>query len=186
MADCDGNAMALLMKPALPGLYAMLAALTLAGCASDTTNYPSLARRPAERLAEQPPQPVAPATTIATDPALPARLAKLVDEARAAHSRFGERRPGAERAIAAGGGAAMGSDGWSIASVALADLESARSEAMVPLADLDQMLAAKLVSDGSNGDSGDGAAIAAARSQVSQLIAEEDRVLAGLQGRLGG
>lgn len=186
MADRRGDAMAQLMNFVRASLFASFAALSLGACASDTTNYPSLARRPAERIAAQPPKAPAPATTIPADAALPARLAKLVDEARAAHARFGDRRPMAERAIAAGGGAAMGSEGWSIASVALADLESARSEAMVPLADLDQLLAAKLVADGSNGDSGDGAAIAAARLQVSQLIAEEDRVLAALRGRLGG
>lgn len=75
---------------------------------------------------------------------------------------------------------ARASESWAVASVALADLESARSEAMIALADLDQHYAAARIAGS------DANAIAAARDKVTGWIAEQDRVLADLRGRLGG
>ena len=155
--------------------------LVLPGCAADTANYPSLARRPAERAGSnavtQAPAPVA----TALDPDLPARLAALVEQAREADARFATRRTQAEPVVAAGSGAAAGSEGWAIASIALASLESARSDAMIALADLDQLYATARTKSGS-----EWVTIAAARDQVTAWIGEEDRVLAALRGRLPG
>jgi hypothetical protein len=66
-----------------------------------------------------------------------------------------------------------------VASIALADLSSARSRTAVALADLDQLYVAQRV------DGGDGIAIAAVRDQVTAWVADEDAVLADLVGRLG-
>ena len=81
--------------------------------------------------------------------------------------------------VAAGSGAAEGSESWAVASIALAELESERSAAMVALADLDQLYAAA----GTEGS--DITAISAARDEVSGWIGDEDVVLSGLRGRLG-
>jgi hypothetical protein len=158
-------------------LTVTLLMLTLAACAADTADYPSLARRDAERTMDVP-QAVPSATPVPLPPGADqtARLAGLVDQARGAHRRFDSRRSKAERAVAAGG--ARGSESWGTANVALADLESARSEAMIALADLDQLYAKARI------DGADISAIAAARDQVMGWIGEEDRVLAGLRGRL--
>lgn len=169
------------MTRALIPLAATSALLTLAACASDTTNYPSLARRPVERsgTAELP----ASAPAAAPAPASPqdtARLASLVEQARAAHRRFMAKQQRAAQIVAAGSGAARGSENWAVASIALAELESARSEAMIALADLDQLFAATRI------DGSDTAAISAARDEVSGWIGEEDAVLADLRGPLGG
>ncbi len=173
------------MIPAHTGLAAAALALMLAACAADTTNYPSLARRAAERAAETPPQVPAPTAAPSTPGAeLTAQLARLVDQAGEAHKRFESLRSNAEGRVAAGAGGAPGSEGWATASVALAELESARSDAMIALADLDQIYAAERIDRSAN--SGDGTAIAAARDRVSAWIGEEDRILAGLRGRLGG
>lgn len=163
---------------ALPGLAVLLSA-----CASDTVNYPSLARRDVERAAAtSAPSPAPPPAPVAEgpDPALSARLAGMVAAAREAHRRFAEARERAERSIAAGTGAAPGSEAWATASIALAGLESARSDAMIALADLDALYAEARVSG-----SGNPGAIASARDEVGTLIGEEDRVLADLRGRLG-
>jgi hypothetical protein len=152
--------------------------LGLAGCGADTVNYPSLARRPAERAAAPAPAPTAPAPASPDAQAL-ARFAELEGQARAAHARFLAARETAERRIEAAAAAAPGSETWAVASVALAGLEAARSEAMVALAELDQTYAQTRI------EGGDGTAVAAARDRVIALIAEEDRVLAGLRGRLG-
>ncbi len=74
----------------------------------------------------------------------------------------------------------MGSESWAVASVALAGLESARSDAMIALADLDQMYAAGRIAGN------DSSAIEAARTEVTGWIGEEDRVLGLLRGKLGG
>lgn len=164
-----------------PAAACTLAALLLAGCAADYDNYPSLARRPAERISGTA-EPAAPTTApppIVTPSAdLAPRLAQLADQAQAAHREFTGRLDRAESLVAAAGGAAVGSDGWAQASVALADLESSRSQAMIALADLDELYAAERIGGG------DAATIAATRDRVIGLIGEEDQVLARLRGRI--
>lgn len=108
-----------------------------------------------------------------------ARLTALVAQAREAHQRFAGEQERAARTVAAGSAAAPGSESWAVASVALAGLESARSDAMIALADLDQFYAAARI------EGRETAAITAARDQVSGWIGEEDTVLASMRGQLG-
>ena len=162
-------------------LVAPLLALGLAACAADKDLYPSLARRDVERSgAVQPAAPTTPPLTLPADPRLAPRLDRLVEQARAAHEQFATRRERAEQLAAAASGSAIASEGWAVASVALADLESSRSEAMIALADLDELYAAARVAGGQ------AAEIVRARDTVSAWIGEEDGVLAALRGRLGG
>lgn len=155
------------------------APLLLSACASSNDQFPSLARRPAERItgiAEAATPLPAPAPTLAPpNLALTARLAGLVEQARSAHGRFQTRVPRAEQAA---GGGSMGSERWAVASVALAELESARSGTMVALADLDELFAAESVAGR------DASAVNAARDQVIGWVGEEDRVLAELRRRM--
>jgi hypothetical protein len=169
------------MKPAPCALTAAILLLTLAGCAADTRNYPSLARRAVERGSAAAPAPAPPAPT----PQPPsadriARLAALVEQARIAHGRFEAKQAQAGQTVSAGTSAARGSESWAVASIALAELESARSAAMIALADLDQLYAAARI------EGSDATAIAVARDRVIGWIGEEDRVLAAMRGRLGG
>jgi hypothetical protein len=166
------------MNFAARALAAAAGLLVLSGCAADTTNYPSLARRPIERIEAGQQTSPAPAP-IAADPGQGARLAGWIERARIAHGHFSATRERAQRLVTAGSGAPRGSESWALASVALAELESARSEAMIALADLDQLYAATRV------EGGDTAAITAARDQVSGWIGDEDQELAALRGRLG-
>ena len=169
------------MRCAFPNLAATGLALVLAGCVSDTAHYPSLARRAIEKASTAQAAPTA--TESAPTPASPqetARLAALVEQARDAHRHFMAKQQRAGQTVAAGSGAARGSESWATASVALAELESERSAAMIALADLDQLFAAARI------EGSDTAAISAARDEVSSWIGDEDVVLAGLRGRLGG
>lgn len=167
------------MATAYPALIASSLALALAACASDTSNYPSLARRPIEKVGTS--EALAPVVAPApASPHDPARLAALVEQARAAHQRFLVKQQRAAQTVAAGSGAAPGSESWAVASVALAELESERSGAMVALADLDEIYAAARTEGRAT------AAISAARDAVSGWIGSEDAVLADLRGRLGG
>lgn len=180
-----------------PGMLPLAALLTLSGCAGQG-DFPSLERRPAELALEAGavpapapgriggsgvpalPAPDAAVRQEAVPADLPARLEALRAAAREAHGRFMGKRARAGELMGAARGAAVGSEAWSVASVALADLESARSDAMISLGELDRLYAAERI------DGGDGGAIAAVRDQVTAWVADEDAVLADLSGRLKG
>lgn len=164
--------------------FLLLSPLIAAGCAPAGT-YPSLARRPAERIIGSA-DATAPAAVSAQSSAPPraelnARLAQLVEQARSAHQRFGERRAGAERLIGGASGAAVASESWSVANVALADLEAARSQAMIALGDLDEIYAAESVKGAGTADTD---AARRAHEQVGAWVEEEDAVIARLRTRL--
>lgn len=111
------------------------------------------------------------------------RLEGLVSAAQEADRRFTSRRDDAERAVGRASGAAVASDPWASAQVALAALETSRSAAIAALADLDGLYA-----DARNTApievSPSAEAIGTARSQVIELVARENEVIAGLAARL--
>lgn len=172
----------------------LVAPALLSACAS-AGQFPSLAKGPNElaaegrisacgipvagpaRVAATPPAPVA-EQSLPTD--LAQRIAALGDAARHAHQAFADKQGRTSAAVTKGAGSSRDSAAWSLASLALADLTSARSQTAVPLAELDQLYNARRV------DGGDGVAIAAVRDQVTAWVADEDAVLAELAGRLGG
>jgi hypothetical protein len=162
----------------------LLPLVLMAACASaGGGKYPSLATRPGERVsgtAQPVPAPTPPPATAETG----SRVARLRAQAQAAHARFGERRASAASLSAAAQGAAIGSEAWSVAQVALASLEAARSEAMIALADLDSLYVAAKIEAVRTEGSGDVDAIGAAREDVIAMVGEEDAVLASLRGRL--
>lgn len=158
-------------------LTLLISSALLAGCASTSGDFPSLAQRPAERAqgtftpdtAEAaPPPPVQPSADLA------ARLAELRRQAEAAHGEFRNAAPGAQRLANAAG--ARGSDSWAAAEVALSDLDSIRSRVAVALADLDALWIDATLAVGPR------EAVGAARAAVEALVAEEDAVLARLRG----
>ncbi len=184
--------------PYLLAAAPLVALFLLAGCAS-RDEFPSLARRPAELIGESAPAlsagepariggsglPAAPAPGVSATQQevsadLSARVAQLGEAARAASERFAGKRTRTATLVGAAQGAAVGSEAWAVATVAIADLESARSDVMVSLGELDRLYAAARV------DGGDGGAIAAVRDQVTAWVADEDAVLADLGGRLQG
>lgn len=172
--------------PAAPLACALSSVLLLSACAAPG-DYPSLARRDAERIAgsAEPatPEPVAPALPASPDAGLLARLEGIEARARAADARLREQRARAESLVAAASGAARGSESWSVATVALSGLESARSDAMLALAELDALHAAERLTS-PNEESGDGLAIAASRGRVLEIVAAQDGVIAALAARM--
>lgn len=168
-----------------PARYVLpaLCALALSACASSGDDYPSLAIRDVERAKGQfEPVPVAPIVVpevpVNYEGSLDARLAALVEQARAAHRRFTTNAPPARRTAAGAGRATIGSVDWGAAQVALADLESIRSDTAIALADLDILhIAASVASE-------DRALIDAARSAVIVMVEEQDAALAELRARV--
>src|SRR6188768_853412 len=157
--------------------------LTALGCslgacmASD--KYPSLAIRDAERAAGtmQPAEPE-PYVPPAPPAAVLGRLDQLTGEAASAHQAFLAEAPKARSAVAAARGAGPGADSWARAQVAVAGLESARSRAMIALADLD-----RLYVDAAVGGE-ELTRIGAVRDQVAAQVGEQDATIAGLLGEL--
>jgi hypothetical protein len=75
-------------------------------------------------------------------------------------------------------GDAVGSEDWALAQVALAGLESARSRAMIALADLD-----RLYVDAAT-EGGELTRIAATRDQVIAQVEQQNATISGLLGAL--
>jgi hypothetical protein len=159
-------------------LLAVSASLLLSACARDRGEYPSLARRPAERVSGTAPVVTPPPEAPQPPAEVTGQLDGLVAKARAADAKFRAAAPRARSLVSAAAGAAVASESWSVATVALADLESQRSQAMIALADLDALYAAEGIKQS------DTRAIAAARDAVIAIVAGEDEVLNDLKGRL--
>lgn len=156
------------------------AALVLGACTTNEGAYPSLAKRPGERITATwppaPPPPEAPPAPL--DPATVGRLDVLLAQVRSADARFHAKGGRARTLVAAAGRAPMGSEAWSIATVAVSELESARAGAMVAMSELDSLYAAART------EGRDVNQIEAARNQALAIIAEQDRVLDSLKGKL--
>ncbi len=154
--------------------------LALAGCATDDGSYPSLAKRPAERVtATWPPAPPLPLPAPPPlDSATAGRLGTLLGQVRAADARFGGKISRARSTVAAARGAAMGSEAWSVASVAVAELEAARAQAMMAMGELDSIYAEART------EGRDVTEIEATRQRALAIIADQDRTLDSLKGEL--
>src|SRR3990167_1161530 len=103
----------------------------------------------------------------ATPAAVLAGLDSLTGDAAAAHTAFLAKAGTVTRTVSAARGSGPGSDAWALAQIALAELESERSRAMIALADLDRLYVAA-ATDGSTLDQ-----IAAARAEVERMVAAE-------------
>ncbi|WP_295529915.1 hypothetical protein [Novosphingobium sp. Chol11] len=174
-------------RSAIPVLA--IALLALGGCASaNRSRFPSLERRAAERqYGTALPVTANTGTSALLEPlpasaGLAARVSALRERAQEAHRAFAARQSAATRLAAAARGAKPGSEAWSAAQVALAGLDSARSEGMISMADLDRLLIA--ASEAAvNGDDADLALVRSAHAEVQRLLSEEDSVIAELRDR---
>ena len=156
-------------------LPAAAAALLLTGCARDADLYPSLSIRDADRVTGVF-DPVEPEPYVAPKPGPQTlgRLGKLRADAETAHVRF-QAAAGRARAVS-GRNAAVGSEAWSLAQLAFAELASAKSEIMLPLAELDILYVEAMT------EQQDTSEIEAARNAVEKLAQSEDAVIASLYG----
>lgn len=153
--------------------------ILLAACATPDEGYPSLAIRDTERVSGSmevepaPPLPEPSAATIAS-------VDEIAATARAAHARFLAAEPEARSVAAAAAGSGRGSEAWSRAQVAIADLESIRSQAMIALADLDRIYVDAATSAQAT------QRISATRSEVDALVAQENAAIQALLARVSG
>ena len=156
---------------------------TLAGCAAAKDEYPSLQIRDVERAQGQfTPTPAAPLDVPPVPVAIPGTLAEqlatLGQQAQASHQAFLKQVPATSRLADAARGSAIGSDAWASAQVALASLDSARSNTAISLADLDTIQISRVTASENT------AAVDAVRAQVLALVKQEDDTLAELRANL--
>lgn len=157
------------------------AVFLLAGCAKDQDKYPSLSIRDAERVGGtfQPvePEPFVPAPQ--TTQALQ-QIDSLQASAQEVHGRFTAAAERTRVQVRSASGAGRDSEAWLAAQVAIANLESIRSEAMIPLATLDRILTDAQTAEQSTTEA------EAARNEVEALVNAEDAAITALISALGG
>ncbi len=156
------------------------ATLALGACTTKEGTYPSLVKRPAERItATWPPAPPPPPPApVPLDGTTVSRLDALLAQISAANTGFAKKIARARTVVGAARNAPMGTEAWSIASVAVAELESARAEAMVAMVELDSLYA------DARTEGRDVTGIESTRQQALGIIAAQDSALDSLKGAL--
>lgn len=156
------------------------ATLALGACSTNEGVYPSLTKRPAERItATWPPAPPPPPPApVPLDQATASRLEGLLAQITAADGRFAKKITRARAVVGAARNVAMGSEAWSVASIAIAELESARAEAMVAMSGIDSIYA------DARTEGRDVTEIEITRQKALGIIAVQDEVLDSLKGAL--
>ncbi len=175
------------MNRATASLTALLLPFCLVACAGSKGAYPSLNKREVERVTGTA-EPVAPDAQPAPPPQasveLQDRLAGLLGRAQQANERFHAHEAGARSAVSAAANAAVASEGWTRAQVALAELEAARSDAVISLAELDQLYAEERIAF-PGPPTPIAETIAVTRNEVGRLVGQQDEAIAALR-RLSG
>ncbi len=181
----DRHANGQAMPRTLPCLAAIALPLTLAACASADGDYPSLAILPAERATDiampvQPP-PVPPPPHLAAETGQ--RIAQAVEQARKAHASFVAGTASAARLVSAARGARAPADSWIEAQVALADLQSLRSQAVIAQADIELMFAQERLAEPDR-ITPTAQALGEARERIGGWVDEENQTLTRLAGQV--
>ena len=161
-------------RSALPLIAPIL--LAAGGCAAEGT-YPSLEPRPVEKLGFE--EPDRPAPIVPSEPALRARVAELLQMARAGYNSFSEELGAARRASGAAG--AAGSETWVVGQEAISRLEAAGSGTAFALAELDALaIARNSVPTNADDLAALNAAITAAQALADEQYAAINALRAGL------
>lgn len=150
-------------------------ALILSGCAGAHEAYPSLAKRPAEsaRITDISPPP-APAPA---DGALKAQISQLTGQAQNGSATFDRAYATADRAVRSAGNAAVSSDAWVAAQVAISAAEAARNDSVSALASLDTLYVERTNAMADGKAQGGVAEIDVARADVlAQVDSQNDRI----------
>jgi len=156
------------MSPRVTLLAALVGTL-LGGCVTEGP-FPSLAARPDERLAIE--EPVRAAPVVADDPAVRARIAALLGEARRGEQAFDADHGAAARAASRAG--ARGSDSWIAAQQALSRVEAARGRTSDAATELHQLAVERAAQPMSAAD----------RRALEEAVAEADQLVAAQQTRI--
>lgn len=157
--------------------------VSLAGCAGDTGQYPSLLPRPVEQRSEaiQTPEPPPPARA---DAPLAARLNSLLKQARDGEAAFSTALPATQRAVMAARGAPPASESWVEAQRLISILDSTRVPTTSALATLDSLFID--LANGASRDAKIGGVdeTAATRTAVEQISKDQAERISALNAML--
>ncbi|MET0248622.1 MAG: hypothetical protein ABW164_02710 [Sphingobium sp.] len=159
-------------------------ALLLSGCAGGAGqgSYPSLARRAVENAPVA--APAAAPLPVAADPSLDAEVARHLAQAEAGGNAFDKGYAAAERAARAASAAAVSSEPWIAAQLAISGLESARNDSVSALASLDTLYVQRENAIASGDARGGVEAIEAARTRALAIVDGQNDRIDALKGRL--
>ena len=158
------------------------ASLALAGCASATGDFPSLAKRPYEK--ENPIEEVAVVETLSTE--LSADLQQQVDallsRSSAAHAAFENALPAVRSLIQSIGNPTTGSESWVNAHTVLSRTDSLRADDVAALGEMDRLVANEREK---GADTGLVALLSAAQQQISDRVKAENAEVERLTQLIG-
>lgn len=125
-----------------PFFAALPLMLAMGGCAtSPSGDYPSLARRSIERTATvAPSQPATPEPPAPVSATLAEAIRALGADADRGEAAFRSALAEGQAAVAAGRGAAVGSEDWAVAERALSRIDTARAPTTFALTELDRLV----------------------------------------------
>lgn len=155
----------------------------LGGCATTPdSDYPSLARRAIElrvpaATVPSSPQPALPEPVTAD---LATAIAALDRDAMAGASAFAAGLPAAQTAVAAARGAAVESETWVLAQLAISRLDQNRAPTTVALAEADRLVGARGVA----GEQAGAVELTALQARIATIAAEQRAALDQLLGAL--
>jgi len=162
-------------------------ALAISGCSRG--NYPSLAQRPAELgYTTQPVAVAVPAAAGTPEPAIVRQVEALRSDAAKSSETFAQRANEAEHLARAAHGSALGSEAWSATTVAMAALDSARSDTAQSLGELDALQTKMAVTAADSGKPDDKATfqvIAQADAAVGAMMNQENARISALHTMTG-
>lgn len=141
-------------------------AVSLTGCSRDTTTYPSLAVRPAEKQGFA--EPEVPPVVLKPDPALDTTIAALGDRLDAIEGEFAKAYDQARASAGKAHGQSVGSEAWLTAQTELATLDEIRARTSAILAEIDDRAIARAAEL-----QPDYPALVALRARTAEVIARQ-------------
>ena len=162
---------------------AVIASLTLGGCASAEGDFPSLAKRPFEK-ANPVEEPIAAAGLVTTT--LPASLQRQIDalltRSSAAHAAFENAVPSIRSLIQSAGNPATGSESWISAHMELSRTDGLRADAVAALGEIDRLVAHEREK---GADSGLVALLTAPQQKIAERVVAENAEVERLTQLIG-
>jgi hypothetical protein len=158
-------------------------ALTLSGCGKMQGEFPSLAKRAYEMenpVAE--PEIVAAPVTTALPADLQAKTDSLLARSRTAHAAYQSALPAAQAAVQSATNAATGSEAWVNAHMVLSRADSARTDGLAALGEIDTLISKQREA---GADAGLLALLNAPQQQIADQVASENAEIDRLAKQIG-
>lgn len=167
-----------------PLMLPPILSVSLTGCAMQGGSFPSLAKRPFEDVVVQADPPSKSEEVTSLSGAIKTQVDQEIKRSIAADQSFASKFPAVQAKVSAAAGAALSSEKWVDAQVALSALETERGPAVSALANLDALYRDQLDNEYSGSPVGSAAIIAAAIETVQNLVGRQQADVEKLRSTL--